>query len=178
MGMRARAAGPFRLHDGRVIWLRRVRADDASRLIELVRRLSPTSRQRRFLRDTLSCDRAEAERLANVDQVQQVAFAAVPDPNAPGPILAVGRFHGDGSARAELALLVEDAYQHVGLGRLLLKRLIGEAARRRLHVLDGYILHDNGPILRLLRSSGLPLEVDWYSGNVLSIKLHVRKPAA
>jgi len=36
----------------------------------------------------------------------------------------------------------------------VLRRLLREAARRRLTVLDGYVLHDNTPMLRLLRSSG------------------------
>jgi GNAT superfamily N-acetyltransferase len=149
-----------------------VRADDAPRLIELCRRLSPQSARRRFLRYPLPCDRREAERLANVDQVRRVALAVVADPTADGPILAVGRFHADSSdGRAELALLVGDEYQHVGLGRLLLKRLIHEAARRRLRVFDGYVLYDNTPMMRLLRTIGQPLEVHWDGGDVLKIEL-------
>jgi hypothetical protein len=52
-----------------------------------------------------------------------VALAAVADPADGAPIVAVGRFHGDGGGRSELAVLVDDAHQHVGLGRLLLGRL-------------------------------------------------------
>ena len=176
MGRRfGRIAGPFRLADGRDVWLRLLRADDAPRLIELCSRLSPLSLRRRFLRTVLRCDPDEAARLASVDQVRRVAVAAVPDPCVDGPILAVGRFDAsDGSSHAELALLVEDAYQRVGLGRILLRRLIREAARRRLHVLDGYVQYDNKPVLRLLRASGRPLHVAWYGGDVLSIQLSIR----
>ncbi len=176
--MGRRLAGPFRLADGRVVWLRLLRAEDAPRLTDLCHRLSPLSLRQRFLHSAVRCDALDVEGLAAVDQVQRVAVAAVADPASEGPILAVGRFHGDGSDRAEMALVVEDAYQHQGLGRLLLGWLVGEAARRGLRVLDGYVLYDNQPILRLLRSSGQPLEVNWDGGNVLSFKLDVGEPVA
>src|ERR1700730_5253681 len=134
-------AGPFRLTCGRLGWLRPLQAEDAPRLMDLCKRLSPSSLRRRFLRSVVRCDPLEAQRLAAVDQVQRVALVAVPDPVDDPPIVAVGRFHGDGSEQAELALLVEDAYQHLGLGRLLLSRLLREAVRRRLRVLEGHVLY-------------------------------------
>jgi hypothetical protein len=106
-----------------------------------------------------------------VDQVQRVALAVVPELAAYAPIVAVGRFHADASDHAEMALLVEDAYQHGGLGRLLLNRLLDEASRRGLHALAGYVLYDNQPMLRLLRTSGRPVEVRWDGGDVLSVEL-------
>jgi acetyltransferase len=166
--------GPFGLADGRCVWLRPVTADDAPRLVDLCQRSSPLTLRRRFLRNVVRCSPLEARRLAAVDQVRRVALAAVPHPAADGPIVAVGRFHADGPERAEFALLVEDAYQHAGLGRLLLRHLLRQAARRRLRLLDGYVLYDNAPMLRLLRTSGHPLEVRWDAGDVLSVHLAVR----
>src|SRR3979411_677445 len=129
--------GRFRLADGRLVWLRPLLAEDAPRLMDLCKRLSPSPLRRRFLRSVVRCDPLEAQRLAAVDQVQRVALVAVPDPADDAPIVAVGRFHGDGSGHAEVPLLVDDAYQHVGLGRLLLSRLLREAMQRRLRVLEG-----------------------------------------
>ena len=166
-------AGRFRLADGRLVRLRPLQADDATRLIDLCKRLSPSTLRRRFLSSVVRCDPLEAQRLAAVDQVQRVALVAVPDPADDPPIVAVGRFHGDGSEQAELALLVDDAYQHVGLGRLLLSHLVREAVQRRLRVLAGHVLYDNTPMLRLLRTSGQPLEVRWDSGDVLRVQLAV-----
>src|SRR5216683_7647558 len=165
--------GRFRLTDGRLVWLRPLQAEDAPRLMHLCKRLSPNTLRRRFLRSVVRCDPLEAQRLAAVDQVQRVALVAVPDPAADAPIVAVGRFHADGSEQAEMALLVDDAYQRVGLGRLLLSRLLREAAYRRLRMLEGHVLYDNAPMLRLLRTSGQPLEVHWDGGDVLSVQLAV-----
>src|SRR5438132_3742648 len=65
------------------------------------------------------------------------------------------------------------AYQHVGLGRLLLNRLVDEAADRGLRALDGHVLYDNQPTLQLRRSSGSPIEVRWDGGDVVSVELEV-----
>jgi len=176
----------IQLADGRPVWLRPLRAADADGLMALRGRLSEETVRRRFLRRLPPCDGRLAFELANVDQQQRVAIAAVPAPDVRGPILAVGRFHADaqstaadgggeaGPRRAELALLVEDAYQRQGLGRALLQRIVDEAARRTLGVLYGSMLYDNRPALRLLRTSGHPLHVAWYGGDVLSIELSVQ----
>jgi len=174
------------LADGQHVWLRPLGAADADALMALRQRLSEETVRRRFLRPQPPCDPQFAFALANVDQQQRVAIAAVPAPDARGPILAVGRFHADadsaaadgdgerGPRRAELALLVEDAYQRQGLGRALLQRIVDEAAQRALGVLYGYTLYDNRPALRLLRTSGHPLHVAWHGGDVLSIELSVQ----
>jgi GNAT superfamily N-acetyltransferase len=169
---------PLRLADTRRVWLRPLAAEDAPRLMDLCQRVSPESRRRRFLRSTVRCDAAEAERLAAVDQMERVAVAVVPSLASDAPIVAVGRFHTEGSERAELALLVDDAYQHIGLGRLLLNRLADEAYRHGLRVLEGHVLYDNRPMLHLLRTTGLPVQVRWDGGDVLSVELQVGQPAA
>jgi GNAT superfamily N-acetyltransferase len=168
-------SGPFRLSDGRTIWLRLLSRDDGPNLIELYGRLSHESIRRRFFQVRPTCDPSQADELAAVDQIRKVAFAAVPDPSATNTIVAVGRFHSDGADRAELALLVQDDYQGAGLGRLLLEWLLREARRRRLRVLAGHVLYGNKPILRLLRSTGQPLEVGWHGGDVLDFELTVAK---
>lgn len=169
--------GPFALTDGRSVWLRPLRASDATRLLELRCRLSPQTVRRRFLSTTIACGAEQARELAQVDQVERVAVAVVAEPVADAPIVAVGRFHRESPQRAELALLVEDAYQHLGIGRLLLTRLIRAARRRRLRELVGYVLYNNTPVLGLLRTSGLPLEVKWYGGDLLTIQLSLAEPS-
>ncbi len=166
--------GPVCLTDGRVVWFRRLRPDDAPRLVDLCRRLSPETVRRRFLRYRPNCDPRDAVALANVDQVRRVAFAAVPTRGADGPIIAVGRYHVESGSRADLALVVEDGYQHVGLGRALLSRLIADATRQHLEVFDGDVLIDNRPVLQLLRGTRRPLKVGYAGGgDVLHIQLDV-----
>jgi acetate---CoA ligase (ADP-forming) len=167
------ACGPYQLSDGRKVWLRPLRADDATRLEHLFHRLSRETVRLRFLRPRVTFDRQEAQALADVDEIRHVAIAALIEDRPESPIVAVGRFHGDGSNRAEVALVVEDAYQHIGLGRLLLLRLLEEARRRHLQHLDGTLLYENKAVLRLLRSTGHSLEVRHQSGDVLMMRIAV-----
>src|SRR5712664_5003454 len=55
--------GRFRLADGRLVWLRPLQAEDAPRLMDLCKRLSPSTLRRRFLRSVVRCDPFEAQRL-------------------------------------------------------------------------------------------------------------------
>lgn len=164
---------PLHLRDGRRVWLRPLQPADVDGLIALRERLSDETVRRRFLRLLPPCDGVLAAELANVDQVQRVAIAAVSRFHNAAPIVGVGRFHIASDGRAELGLLVEDAYQQLGLGRELLARLFEEAKRRTLSVLFGYVLYDNQPALRLLRTSGHPLRVAWHGGDVLDVQLDV-----
>jgi acetyltransferase len=164
-----------RLADGRRVWLRPLGPADAQGLVALRRRLSDETIRRRFLRMLPQCDGQLAVELADVDQEQRVAIAAVPRRGACGPILGVARFHASraDADRAELAILVEDAYQNLGLGRHMLARLFEEARTRALRLLYGYVLYGNEPVLRLLRGSGHPLRIRWYGGDVLDVQLDV-----
>jgi acetyltransferase len=161
------------LADGRVVWLRALAPADAPGLIALRQRLSDETVRRRFLHPLPRCDGRLAAELANVDQKQRVAIAAVPVRGAREPILGVARFHTADSGQAELAILVEDAYQNLGLGRQMLQALLEEARQRALRSLFGHVLYGNEPVLRLLRGSGHPLQVSWDGGGVLKIQLEV-----
>src|SRR5437763_219474 len=86
----------------------------------------------------------------------RLALVAVVEPDV---IVAVGSFARTAPDQAEAALLVEDAYQGRGLGRVLLHQLAREARARGIRVLHGAVLLDNARVLRLLRSSGYPLAV-------------------
>src|SRR5438445_7006376 len=85
------SSAPVLLSDGRLVWVRPLRSEDADRLIDLCQRLSPETRRRRFLRATITCTPSEAERLATVDQVHRFAVAAVADSATDARIVAVGR---------------------------------------------------------------------------------------
>ena len=171
--MLAASDAPLVLEDGRQVWLRPLDRRDGYALMALRRRLSDETVRRRFLRYSPPCAVRDAFKLADVDQQQRVAIAAVPAPNAIEPILAVARFHVNVGDRAELALLVEDAYQHVGLGRQLLAALFSVAHGRALRSLYGYTLYGNDPALRLLRGSGHALRIGWHGGDVLEVELDV-----
>ncbi len=71
--------------------------------------------------------------------------------------MAVARYEGaEGSTSAELAMVVDDDLQRTGVGRLMLDRLLDVAVEAGLHRIVADVLSQNSPMLRLLRSTGLP----------------------
>src|SRR3989454_8692977 len=64
---------------------------------------------------------------------------------------AVARYEpGEMPGTTEIAIVVEDGWQHRGLGSLLLDALLAAAERRNLRVFRADVLADNRPMLRVL----------------------------
>src|SRR5207247_3925657 len=61
---------------------------------------------------------------------------------------------------AEIAVLVEDAWQHHGLGRALVRMLSVDAAHHGITVIMATILSENGPARRLATSLARPERVE------------------
>ena len=155
-----------RLDDGRRVAIRPIRPEDARRLQALFDRLSPETVRRRFFVVKKRLDPREARRLAGVDHVADEALVAVVPPVDGGDeeIVAVARYASTAPDEAELGLVVEDAYQGHGLGRVLLDDLLRLARARGLRTIIAYMLPDNGRALQLLRASGYPVTVSWGQG--------------
>jgi RimJ/RimL family protein N-acetyltransferase len=147
-------SGRLPLVDGAVLHLRAIRPDDEPRLVELFHRLSPRTVYQRFFRAYDDLPRHWYRALANVDYRTRLALVAE-DRESGRPLLrAVARYEpGESPGTAEIAVVVEDAWQQRGLGRLLLDALLIAAEARGLRRFTADVLADNRPMLRLL--SGL-----------------------
>jgi GNAT superfamily N-acetyltransferase len=73
-------------------------------------------------------------------------------------LVAVGRYDRyPGTTEAEVAFVVADAYQHLGLGTLLLEKLASRARQSGISTLQASVLAENREMLDVFRRSGLPL---------------------
>ena len=138
----------LQLRDGTEVVLREIELTDVEGLRALFFRLSPTTVYRRFFgRPNAPSDRALA-RLAGVDHDRRQAIAAVID----GTIVGVARYDRRvDSTDAEFAIVVEDAWQHHGLGHVLLRRIGREATSHGIVTVTGTVLAENRPMLDLFR---------------------------
>ncbi len=66
-----------------------------------------------------------------------------------------------------MAIVVEDAWQARGLGRLVMTRLVERARRWRIAYLRGDVLYDNGPAIRFLRALFEDAHFEFASGGYL-----------
>ena len=142
---------PLELNDGAALQLRPIRPDDEPRLVELFHRLSPRTVYQRFFRAYDRLPDHWYHRFAHVDYRTRLALVAERQ-EAGGPLLhAVARYEpGEADGTTEIAILVEDAWQHRGLGTLLLDALLAAAEARGLRRFTADVLADNRPMLRVL----------------------------
>ena len=71
-----------------------------------------------------------------------------------GQIVGVAGFEGVDAVTAEIALLIDDAHQHAGIGTLLLEQLVGLARRLAFGRLVADVLSVNNAMLHVFHSLG------------------------
>ena len=149
------------LPDGSTLQIRPVRPEDASAFIAGFARLSREEVRMRFMHIVKELTDAEAARLTRIDYDQEMALVALRQrPDQPPESCGVARLVSDPDReRAEFAIILLREATGMGLGSLLLRRLINYARDQGLRELYGEILQENEPMLELCRAMGFTLRV-------------------
>lgn len=138
------------LRDGKIVHIRPIRPDDASRLQDLHSRLSLNSAYQRFFSVVKRLLPGWARLLATVDYHRRLALVAE-DPAGTGALIAVGRYDAiDESDDVEVAFVVEDGWQNRGLGTIIFGEILRAAAARSYQHFLAYVLADNQRMLDLI----------------------------
>ena len=157
-----------------VVATRPVRPDDLRRFLRLWPRLSPETRYRRFHAPVDRLPMTAVRRLVHVDHALREAVVAV----VGDEVVGVARYDRspDDPATAELAVVVEDGWQGVGLGRQLLRDVSELAARAGVRRLTATVQADNDRVLGLVRHllPGAAVEPD---GDVCTVSAPVAGPS-
>jgi acetyltransferase len=148
--------GEIALRDGTRALVRPMRPED----VELEKRffdgLSERSRYQRFMQHLPQLSPRMLARFTQLDYDRELALVVVKENQVhENQFIAVGRYAptADGET-AEFALVVADAWQGRGLGRILLERLKQEARKAGYKALYGHILQANHEMLDLARRLG------------------------
>ena len=131
------------------ITTRQVRPDDDERFRRLWPRLSRETVYRRFHAPLHRLPRETVRRLVQVDHDLREAVVA----DVGGEVVGVARYDRSPAdpATAEFAIVVEDAWQGMGVGRQLLVELTALARDRGVAVLTATVQPDNERVLGLIR---------------------------
>ena len=141
--------------DGRELWLREIAPDDVAALQRCFARLSPDDIRRRFMHAMSELPAPMAKRLCHIDPALETALVLTDASVRPAEIRGVGRIYVDEAAdSAEFSVIVEHGWSRIGLGALLMQRLVDDCRRRGLAELWGYVLLENRPMLELCRELG------------------------
>jgi GNAT superfamily N-acetyltransferase len=144
-----------RTHDGRNLTLRDIEPGDVAAMQRCFTRLSPEDIRRRFLHAMSELPAPMAQRLCRIDPALETAHVLMDESVEPAEMRGVGRIYVDETTdSAEFSVLIEHDWSRVGLGAMLMQRLVDDSRRRGLAELWGYVLHENRPMLELCKELG------------------------
>ena len=128
---------------------RPVQPDDIALFGRLWPRLSPDTVYRRFHAPLHGLAADAVTRLVTVDHDLREAVVGL----VGGEVVGVARYDRSPTdpTTAEFAIVVEDAWQGMGVGRQLLTELVALAAERGVDVLTATVQPDNDRVIALIR---------------------------
>lgn len=171
-----------RLRDGRPVWLRAIEPADRDALREGLHHLSPESAYYRFFRPKHDLTEQELDYFTKVDFKNHVALVALLEERGRRTPVGTARYiveHPDqGSDSAEVAFVVDDAHQRLGVGTVLLRHLARIARENGLPRFHASVLGDNRRMLSVFAKSGLTMETRFADGVVDVTLALARAPGA
>ena len=156
------------LLDGTVVFVRPIAPEDKPLLVSFLRDLSPETAYRRFLSPKTTFTDDELRYLTEVDGRDHIAYVAV-DAHDTDVLIGVGRVVRTSSDTADMAIVIRDAWQGLGLGRRLATLLAVRAAVAGVKRIAGTMLADNRPALKLMKGVGMGFESDQLSHGVRDV---------
>jgi acetyltransferase len=155
-----------------LVHLRLIRPSDEAAMVEFHNTLSDTSIYDRYFHAFPLGARIEHHRLARIcaseppDRIVLVAENLDPNGKSEG-IIGVGRLNRIGqTSDAEFAVMVSDRAQGRGIGKLILRQLLGIAPEARIQRVIGSILAENLGMQKLCSRFGFILSKDFQEGIV------------
>jgi len=150
-------AGLVALREGSRVLIRPVHSTDAALVADGFARLSPRSRQLRFLTAKKQLSGAELRYLTDVDHHDHEALVAVNPADGRGVGIARYIRHAGDPHAAEIAVTIVDDWQGRGLGTELVARLSDRARSEGIRRFTALVAEDNVAVARMLRSTSARL---------------------
>ena len=155
-------AAEMLLNDGTRLQIRPIRPEDESVLARFHATLSEASVYKRYFLLLPFEFRTRHERLMRlccIDYDRHMALIA--ERSSQREIVGVGRLiQSAWRNEAEIAVIVCDAFQHKGIGRALVRRLIQFACDKKIQLLTASVLVENVAMRKLLEGEGFTSEND------------------
>lgn len=155
---------------GDQIIIRPIRPEDEPLMVKFHKNLSEESVYLRYAHTIKLKQRISHERLTRIcfidyDRAMILAADYKNPQTSEHEILAVARLSKlHGTNEAEFALIVDDQYQHQGLGTELMRRLLEVGKEEKMDAIIGYILTSNQTMQSICRKLGFQIHPDSEAG--------------
>jgi GNAT superfamily N-acetyltransferase len=165
------------LKNGLPVTIRHLRADDRERLRTAVGQLTPETIYTRLFSHRTTVTEAGLDRIMRTDPAGEVMLVVTTGAGEKETIIGGGRFiasKGEGSGcTAEVAFVVEEDYQGLGIASRILRHLAAIARGAGIAAFEADVLTENKSMLAVFARSGLPVTKRLEGGTV-----HVTLPLA
>lgn len=146
------------LRDGRRVEIRAQKPSDETAIRDAVKQMSAESIYRRFFFPKRSLSDQERAFYLNPDFVTHVALVVVLEEEGRQVIAGGGRYIGCGPGQAEVAFMVGDPHQGLGIGSLVMRHLTAIARAQGLREFVADVLPENAPMIKVFEKCGLAVK--------------------
>jgi GNAT superfamily N-acetyltransferase len=139
--------------------IRAIKPTDESLLREMFYRLSQNTVYKRFSGIVKYMPHENLQRFCTVDYRREMSIVATIQRTGIERIVGLVSYSLDAKTGfAEIAMVVDDAFQKRGIGKRLMRRMTDVAKARGLKGFTAFTTGYNGPMIRVFESAGYPVE--------------------
>ncbi|MBK1726514.1 GNAT family N-acetyltransferase [Halorhodospira neutriphila] len=167
------------LPDGRRLHLRPIRPEDGPQLNAMVERSPPEKVRMRFFQALKSLPQEMSARLTQIDYDREMALV-ITEHGVPGRarVLGMVRISADPDLEAaEYDIMLDDVVAGMGLGPMLMHRIIDYARRRGIREIYGEVLRENEPMLRINQALGFAVQPSADDPDLMHVSLRLDNEA-
>lgn len=130
----------------------------------------------RFFHDKRSFDKDEAEEVSQIDYIKDLTLLAIVGEFGFGQVVGIGEYLLDPATNyAEIAFSISRAYQKMGLGKILLRKLASAAREQGIAGVFAYTSAQNQGMIRLFKR--LPYKVTTaFDGDMVTLRCSFNEP--
>lgn len=150
------------LVDGTPLEIRPIRPEDANNTQTFVAELSDEAKMFRFMGALNELSPEMLVQFTQIDYRREMALVAMAELEAEDwTQLGVARYViNPDDKTCEFAIVVSDKVQHQGIGTKLMKALFDAARQHGMDVMEGTVLRNNTPMLKLMKELGFVQRMD------------------
>lgn len=167
---------PLPLPDGRALVVRPVLPEDEPALKAMFNRLTADEVRLRFFAPKAELTHATAARMSQIDYDRDMGLV-VAEAGPPGRAVVHGAAHLSADAdleRAEFAIMLAHDMAGLGLGPVLMRRILDHARDKNLREVFGEVLMENRAMLRLCEALGFARKMSTDDPGVVHVSLALR----
>lgn len=166
------------LRNGTAVTIRAIRPEDKTRLVSAFKNLERETIYTRFFQYVRELADQDLKRMTEIDFDREVALVVTVNLGDEETIIGTGRYvvfaEADAGCGAEVAFIVEEDYQGLGIASRIFRHLIQIGRQKSVSRFTADVLSGNQAMLKVFANSGLPMKQQ-RDGTVVHITLSLDK---